>query len=416
VVLIFKWSDLALAYRLNSAQQALRARDWVGANEILERSRQRGEMSGQWHYLQACSERRAGQVAQAQRHLARAAALGWNPADIDRQRLLMKAESGQIKQVEGRLAELLQSEVSDEAGEEIYEAMARGYLASLHIMDATKCLRYWVEWQPDNHVPHLWMGDLYQRIENPVAAADEYKRVLDLRPQHAEARLKLAQIYLEQSQVDDAAVLFEDCTSDSAHAAQSLLGLAECRRRQGSTTAAKALLYDVLVLELTSEQSAQALASLGRIALEDRDFAAAIDLLERSISQNPIESDGHIALAGALMAVGQTQLAEVERARARQLVEENNRLQSLTREAVARPSNADLRSEVGLILIQHGLWSAGRDWLQSAVQIDPGHRAAHQGLAQYFEQIGDLAQAKQHQLIANQAARPSPAEEKGEDG
>jgi Tfp pilus assembly protein PilF len=179
---------------------------------------------------------------------------------------------------------------------------------------------------------------------------------------------------------------------------------------------ARSLLYDALVLELTTEQSAEALVSLGRIALEDRDFAAAIDLLEGSISLNPIEPAGHIALAGALMAVGQTQLAEVERARARQLVEENNRLQSLTRKAVAQPFNADLRSEAGLILIQHGLWSAGADWLTSAIEIDPDHHAAHQGLARYYERIGDLQQAKQHQLMAQQAARPSPAEVKGEDG
>src|SRR5688572_26532405 len=43
VVLIVQWSDLTLSYRLNSARNALRNGDWIGAAAIIGRSKQRGE-------------------------------------------------------------------------------------------------------------------------------------------------------------------------------------------------------------------------------------------------------------------------------------------------------------------------------------------------------------------------------------
>jgi Tfp pilus assembly protein PilF len=409
--LVFKWNDLALAYRLNAAQRALAGGDWSSAAAILERSNERGERSAQWHYLQARAQRRAGEHERAQRHLTRAAALGWDPAEIDRQRLLLRAQSGQIKQVEPRLAAVLQTDLSDEEGEEIYEAMARGYLASLHVQDASRCLKFWMDWQPDNPLPRLWMGDLYRRIENPAAAAEEYRKVLALRPEHSEARVKLAQVYLERSQVAEAAELFEASAERPETAAKSLLGLAECRRRQGQAAAARSLLYDALVLELAPDQAAEALVLLGRLAIEERDFAAAIDLLQRSLALNPIEPAGRVALASALAAIGQSDLAEAERAAARRLVEENTRLQSLTRQAIANPGDAQIRCEAGLILLRHGLLSPGRDWLLAAIEIDPAHRAAHAGLAGYYERIGDQAQAERHRSLSGPAAG-SPAGDK----
>ena len=73
VVLIVEWNDLVLAYRMNSAERAIRSRDWSSAVAILERSSQRGESSPRWHYLLARSQRRAGLVSQAEQHLVRAA-------------------------------------------------------------------------------------------------------------------------------------------------------------------------------------------------------------------------------------------------------------------------------------------------------------------------------------------------------
>jgi Tfp pilus assembly protein PilF len=409
LVLIVKWSDLALAYRLNSARSALRGGDWTGAAAILERSQQRGETSPQWHYLWACSQRRAGEVDQAELHLAKAAALGWDLADIDRQRLLIRAQSGQIKQVEGQLAELLQAGVSDEAGEEIYEAMARGYLSTFEVADATQCLDFWARWQSDNVLPHLWMGDLLRRLENPMRAAEEYRQVLQINPNHTEAQLNLAQILLEQLKLEEAEPLLLRVLTSNPESPDALLGLAEIRHRQGSVDSARSLLYDALTLDLNPIHTASALAILGQMALEDRQYHRAVQLLEKSVSSNASAPAPHLALGAALASLGEESLAAAHRTTASRLQEQARHMMTVMRKSVAEPNNADLRCEMGQILMRQGLWSAGAQWLKTALVIDPSHKAANEGLASYYEQLGERVAAQRHRQAAQQSTSSQPA-------
>jgi len=409
LVLIVKWSDLTLAYGLNSARNALRDGNWTGAAAILERSKQRGETSPQWHYLWACSQRRAGEVDKAELHLAKAAALGWDLADIDRQRLLSRAQSGQIKQVEGQLAELLQAGISDEAGEEIYEAMARGYLSTFEVADATQCLEFWARWQSDNVLPRLWMGDLLRRLENPMRAAEEYRQVLQIDPNHAEAQLKLAQILLEQLKLEEAEPLLLRVLTSNPESPDALLGLAEIRHRQGSVDSAKSLLFDSLTLDLNPNQAAAAVAILGQIALEDRQYPRAAQLLQQSVSLNANVPAPHLALAAALAPLGDETLAAAHRTTASRLQEQARHMMAVMRKSVAEPNNADLRCEMGQILMRQGLWTAGAQWLKTAIAIDPSHPAANEGLASYYEQMGDQAAALRHRQAVPQPTTSPPA-------
>jgi len=403
-VLIVFSGDLLLSYRLAGARQSLRQRDWDAALAALDRAKGRGQATAKWHYLRACALRRNGRLQDVQKELALASELGWNDQDIQRQRLLLKAQSGRIKESESELKELIQASEGDEAAEEIYEAMARGYLTSFHVADATQCLRFWIDFQPDNPLPHLWLADLYQRLENTQAAADGYQKVLEIKPNHLEARLKLAKALAEQLKLDEAADEFQKCIEQSADSGPAFLGLADCKRRQGETEAAKSLLYDALLCDLTGDEQATALSALGQMALEDRDYAPAIGMLEQSIALSPAEPPSHLALAASLSAVGQKDRADAHRDQARQLAERHNRLVSVTRQSVMQPDNADLRCEAGLILMEQGFLAAGAQWLQTAVRIDPKHRSAHRGLASYYREIGDLERARQHESLAQQAS------------
>jgi Tfp pilus assembly protein PilF len=366
-------------------------------------------MSPQWHYLWACSQRRAGEVDKAELHLSKAAAQGWDLSDIDRQRLLIRAQSGQIKQVEAQLAELLQAGVSDEAGEEIYEAMARGYLSTFEVADATQCLEFWTRWQSDNVLPRLWKGDLLRKLEDPNRAAEEYRAVLRIDPKHAEAQLKLAQILLEQLNLEEAEPLFLRVLTATPESPDALLGLAEIRHRQGSVESARSLLYDALTLDLYPIQTASALAILGQMALEDREYHRAVQLLQQSVSSNAGAPASHLALGAALAALGEESQAAAHRLKASRLQEQARQMMTVMRKSIAEPGNADHRCEVGLILMQQGLWPAGAQWLKTALVIDPQHQAANEGLASYYEQIGDRVAAQRHRQAAQQATATPPA-------
>jgi Putative Zn-dependent protease, contains TPR repeats len=319
----------------------------------------------------------------------------------------MKAESGQIKQVEGRLAELLQAEVSDETGEEIYEAMARGYLSTFQITDATQCLEFWSQWQRDNVLPRLWMGDMWRQLNNSTRAADEYRKVLEIDPHHSEARIKLAQILLEKLKLEEAEPLLVGVLAEQPESPDALLGLADIRRRQGSLKEAQSLVHDALVLDLRPNQVAAALATLGQVAVEDRQYVRAAQLLDQSNSLNSNLPATHLALAASLRALGQEDLAALHRAAASRIQEQATRMVTVIQRTLAEPDNPDPRCEAGLILMEQGLWQPGAEWLKTALALDPGHPGANEGLARYYEMIGDSSAAARHRQHRSSSPEPT---------
>jgi Tfp pilus assembly protein PilF len=408
--LVYSYDDVVASYRLMAARSLLRERDWSGAIALLERS---SGGCAERHYLLACAYRRSGSLQHARRELIEADRLGWNRADLERQHLLINTQAGGVKELESQLIELIQSSDGDGVAEEVYEAMARGYMTSFHVGDAKQCLQYWLQWQPHNPLPHLWLADLHKRTENLEGAVQVYREVLQRHPRHQEAREKLALALLEQLKVEEAAQLFEICLQ-SAPSAESYIGIAECERRKGRTAAAEALFHEALVYDLTSQQASRTLTALGQMALEEQKHSRAIYLLETSVKLQPLEPAGHTALAAVLTSVGETSRAAEHRRVARELVDQHNRVVSLTREVLDDPENADLRFKIGSILLAQGMGSAGADWLETAVQVDPAHQSAHLALAEYYEQVGNTGQARKHLATAKDLSASAVAGSEGE--
>jgi tetratricopeptide (TPR) repeat protein len=405
-ILFWRRHELLLAYRLNAAAESIRRRDFQPAIDLLQRSEERGQHNPTWQYLSARAKRRAGNAAGALEHLDQAERLGASAADIERQRLLARAQSGDIKQVESDLGRLLGEDASDDEAEELYEAMARGYLASYHLADALKALKFWIEFQPDNPIPQVWLGDLYVRMEDSAAARQAYSKALELSPERQDARLKLAQEQLINLDVEEAEKNFEQCVKQSPDSGEALLGLADCRRRQGASEDAASLLREALIMDLTPSQIATALTILGRIDIEEGRASQAISTLEQSIALDAFDPTSRLALASALAARGENEAAAHERDTALALSDRRKRLVELTRRATTEPRNADLRAEAGRLLIQLGRPAAGAEWLKTAIAISPRHEAAHRDLAAYYKGVGDSQAAASHQAAAGPPDTP----------
>ncbi len=406
VAFVGQFGNLVFSYRLAAAQRALRRGDAAEAIALLEQQADRGARSPEWHYLLARAQRRSSHYADAEKQLAEAGELGWNERDIRRERLLIMARRGQVKQVEAQLAELLAAGESDEAAEDIYEAMAQSYWAAFYVEDALKGLQFWSDWQPENLRPQLWIADLYERVENANEAIAQYRRIIERDPKNAVALAKLGGVLLKKLELAEAAQAYARCLTVAPENADALLGLADCRRRQGANDEAKDVSYEALTLDLTSLQAGRATSLLGTIALEDRDYARAVRLLQESIALNPNDAGTHVSLAAALTAIGQEELAAKERQVARDTSDRHARLLLTTNKVIEEPANADLRCEAGVILMDQGFWSEGADWIKTAIQIDPKHHASHEGLARYYEHLGNLELAKKHRTAAEQAAPP----------
>ena len=391
---------LRLSYSLMAARRALRVAEPDSAVAILERHADRGAQSPEWNYLLARALRRATRFADAEKPLARAEQLGWYAEDIRREVLLTKARRGDVKKIEDQLAAMLDSGANDEVAEEIYEAMSQGFWASYYVADALECLEYWRDFQPQNVVPRLWIADLYDRTIRPEEAISEYRKVLELDPNNETALSRLGDILLARLELAEATETFVRLLSVSREAPEGLLGLADCLRRQGRNVEAKKLLYEVLTIKLDQRQVARATGMLGTIALEDRDYFRAIEMLRQSIAHESSDGSFHASLGAALDAIGQDALAAAERELARNTSDRHSHLVLVTAQVANNPENPDFRCEAGQILMEQGFWSDGANWVKTALAIDPDHATAHKLLAEFYEHVGDQKSANEHRLAA----------------
>lgn len=143
-----------------TAKAAIADRDWPRAIKILERLQQKTGPTARQQFLLGCVHRRQGEFRDGETCFERAESLGWEKVEIRRQRLLTVAQAGDIKDVEQELIRLLDSGGDDLLAEEIYEAMAKGYLNSFRMPDADRCLKFWADWQKNNPVQHFLKGTL----------------------------------------------------------------------------------------------------------------------------------------------------------------------------------------------------------------------------------------------------------------
>jgi tetratricopeptide (TPR) repeat protein len=403
-VLALSAGELRFAYRMQAAHWALRDRDFASAVNLLESVRPRGLHRGRWHFLLARAQRRGGDARGAADSLDRAEQRGWPAEQIALQRLLLAAQSGRINTVQTELAGVLGSDHDDDTAEEIYEAMARGYLSTYQFDEATRCLHSWSQWQPDNQRPHLWLADLHLLVDDNQQAAAGYREVLRIKPDHLDAQLKLARALASLTHLDEAAQLLEECLQRSPDNHDALLSLAEIRRRQGTTEQARSLLYDALLLDPTFDRRAAILGEIGKIAQEEQRYLPALAALEQSVQANPNLISSRQALAAVLMALGQPQAAERQRQAVGELRTRKQRLNEAMQNAMNDSRSSADRRTAGLILLEDGRLAEAAEWLRSAIELEPEDAAAHAGLARYYELVGEAEHARRHDRAAGQFA------------
>src|SRR2546428_4220850 len=97
------YPQLAASLEWRYAQRALAEHDFTAAQAHLGRCLEVWPTSGETHFLLARTCRRAGDYATAETELARARKLGWVRELVDLEGLLLKVETGRVKEVESRL-------------------------------------------------------------------------------------------------------------------------------------------------------------------------------------------------------------------------------------------------------------------------------------------------------------------------
>jgi tetratricopeptide (TPR) repeat protein len=402
------WPQRQATVRLLDARRALEAADPEQALRFLEAAERIQPNRAEVQYLLAVANRRCGRLDEFASHLQRAAELGWDPEDIERQVWLADAQQGNLGDIRQPLLEVVRTGATDETTEEIYEAFAKGCLSTYRLRDAWMCLDIWLQWRPDAPQALLMRAGLHEQLGDFEEACRDYRAVLAQRPGDREARVRLGQALAVRRRDEEALVEFQARLATASDDVDALLGAGQCARRLGQPEMARRHIQAALPLALTSHQRGSALAEWGRLLLDEGQTEQALAALSQAVAILPGNSQIHHSLGTALARAGKRDQAQYHHARMQHLREQFDRMTEITRRLMTEPANADLRCEAGAILADAGLKKESADWLLTALKYDPQHRRTHELLAEYYAEEGHQTQAGRHRLLAAQSpASPS---------
>src|SRR5205085_4929 len=100
----------------------------------------------------------------------------------------------------------------------------------------------WIQEDPDAAEPLHWRGWVLERVNDSKSALKDYLRALELDPDLASVRLRVAEMYLEDNNPVEALPHLERLRREAPDRADVLARLGQCRFLQGDLAAARRLL------------------------------------------------------------------------------------------------------------------------------------------------------------------------------
>lgn len=209
----------------------------------------------------------------------------------------------------------------------------------------------------------------YQQYEEAVR---DYRQLLNRSPEAVlarEVRIELANALRELRRYADAldtlAALPDDATVLAARGA--------CHEAAGDIDLAMQVASQAIGLD---PRHAHANLIVGRIDHANRRWSEAVERLRIAVEVDPSGHESRFLLGRCLLQAGQTSAGEAEIERATQMRELTLKLAELHLEAIARPSDVDLRLQLGRLAEQLGRKNAAATWYRAALGLQPDHAEA----------------------------------------
>jgi tetratricopeptide (TPR) repeat protein len=352
--------------------------------------------------LAARAARRSATYDAAELFLARAEKAGARPEDVVLERLLLRAERGEVDEVRPFCRALLDGDGPD--APLALEAVARGLLRTYRLQDALAVLDRWQQLQPDNTQALFLRGLAYDHLDRRHDALTAFRRALQADAEHDEARLSLVRVLLLNGQYAEATPHLEYLRTRLPGNLEVPVLLARCRAALPERRAEAVELLDGVLAQ--APHYAPALAERGRLALEAGQLEQAEPWLREAVRRAPEVVPTHVHFQRCLLGLGKAAEAAGVEARLQQMEKDIRRLQEITQtELQQAPHSARLQCEAGVISLRGGLVAEGLRWLHSALKEDPNYAPAHQALADFYLSTGERALATRHRELARTAQR-----------
>jgi cellulose synthase operon protein C len=319
--------------------------------------------------------------------------------DLLLERVLLRAASGEVDEVSA----FCRARVEEEhpSASLIREAVSAGLIQVYRLQEAEHVLREWLKLEPDNTQALLLDGTLSELRLNTSAALDRFRRVVELDPEHDEARLRMAAVLVQHNDGAEALPHVRYLSRRMPDDSQVQLFLAQCQGLLGEQDEARETL-DALLLR--QPNYVPALAERGKLALRSGDSVRAETWLSEAVRRDSSALDARHLLARALRANGKETEAQAQQEALAQLEEDVGRIQKIATEQMQqRPNDPALLHEVGVIALRAGASRVGMRWLYKALRINPKHAPTHQALASWYQRTGNSALAARHRRLAEPA-------------
>jgi tetratricopeptide (TPR) repeat protein len=329
------------------------------------------------HLLAARAARRLGDYGEAEQHLLEAQREQRKTSEeVIFEWALHRATLGELQQTESYLMPMVQGDT--EQALLACEALAQGYQRTYRLSQAQSLLDLWLKRRPNDVRALFLRGSLRKETNNCQQAVSDYRRVLELEPGREEAQRGLASCLTESASWEEAATYWEQLHRRHRADADVRVNLALCWSNLEQVQQAQQMLREVVE---EHPDHLLALRSLGRMLLQQQQPAQAEIWLRRAIRAAPHDYRSHLFLHQALQKQDKTAEAERELDEANRLDARWQRLNRITQnELMARPGDAALQAEMGMLLLDLGYEEAGRNWLLSALRCDPNCRPAQEAL------------------------------------
>ena len=356
------------------------------------------------HVLAARIARLQKQPEEAFRRLDEAKRLGGDAERILLEKYLLRAERGEVRDVEKKLLAFVAKDDRDAIF--ILDVLTYQWTKSRRFAEAFARLQDWVERQPGQREPLIRRAWVEERLRDFPAALADYQQALDLDPdedqrQGDRVRLRLAELLQERLQPKEALAHFETLVQRQPHNAAARFGLARCLLVLGQTDAGLKALTD-LVAE--HPKHGKALAELGRVQFEMEKLPEAEISLRQALALQPRDKQTVFTMYQCLFKLDKKDEARELGVRLEQIRADEKEMAALMIDVQRAPEDPALRQQIGEIFLRNGLAEDGLPWLSSALQYDPGYAAAHEVLAEWWESRGEMEKAAPHRdMLTRQA-------------
>ncbi|HZW33051.1 MAG TPA: tetratricopeptide repeat protein [Isosphaeraceae bacterium] len=390
------YDQYRLARLAGGVHRLLAAHRYDEAREPLQRWLRARPRSAEAHYYRAWLALVLNQGPEANREIGQATKLGLDPALLRPLIGIFHARSGHLHEAEPLLTEAFVEKREPQV--EVARELARIYLTSYRIVEASVVIDRWRALAPEDPQAYLWTNEVESRFDaEPSMLIENYRAALERDPSLDQARLGLAEQLGKIRRFDEAEHEYRLYLDRHPNDATALVGLGRNASQSGDLEQASR--YFEAALKLDPNRS-DALKELTRADLRLGRLAQACQRFERLLQIEPYDHETHYSYAQVLKLKGQDARARAESELAERLRQEHDHIVQL-RHNLKDPHDVASRYEVAQWLLTHGHGDEGLKWTQEILRTDPRHLPTHRLLADYYQKRGNPGLANYHRLIAS---------------